>query len=423
MGGSRKTVAVLVGTVSIGGDAPIRVQSMTDTDTEDDLATAIQIAQLYRAGSELVRITVNTDKAARQVPKIWERLQKMGIDVPIVGDFHYNGHHLLPQYPECAQLLAKYRINPGNIGHRGNKDSRFAAIIEVALRYGKAVRIGANWGSIDQSMLATMMDRNARKPEQKRESNALLVQKVLVKSALDSAKFAESVGLRADRIIVSCKVSQVDQLVAIYRDLSKKCTYPLHVGLTEAGLGAKGIVCSTAALAILLNQGIGDTIRVSLTPQPDESRTKEVTVAQHILQSLGLRAFTPMVTSCPGCGRTGSDYFRRLAMNVQNYVREKMTVWREEYCGVEHFTLAVMGCVVNGPGESKHANLGISLPGRGENVVCPVFADGEKIATLRGDDIEEQFKAMIDQYVKKTYSVWCDAVGDTHSKRLVSRTA
>ena len=397
----RPTRSVLIGKLRVGGDAPVVVQSMTNTDTVDALKTAIQCAELARAGSELVRITVNTPEAAAAVPRIREQLDKMGVDVPLIGDFHYNGHRLLSDYPECAQILAKYRINPGNVGHGKKRDEQFAQMIEIACRYDKPVRIGVNWGSLDQDLLARIMDGNARRAE---PLDAVgVMREAMVTSALESAAKAEEQGLPGDRIILSCKVSGVQDLVAIYRELSRRSDYPLHLGLTEAGMGSKGIVASTAAMAVLLQEGIGDTIRVSLTPEPGGARTQEVVVAQEMLQTMGLRAFTPMVAACPGCGRTTSTFFQELAQTIQNHVRAKMPAWRGEFDGVENMTLAVMGCVVNGPGESKHANIGISLPGTGEIPAAPVYEDGEKTVTLRGENIAEEFTAIVDRYVAKTY--------------------
>jgi (E)-4-hydroxy-3-methylbut-2-enyl-diphosphate synthase len=393
----RDSIAVRIDNVVVGGGAPIVVQSMTNTDTEDPASTAKQIAELSRAGSELVRITVNTPAAAAAVPRIRERLDMMGISVPIIGDFHYNGHQLLENEPACAEALAKYRINPGNVGFGKKKDSQFAAIIEMAIRYGKPVRIGANWGSLDQSMVAALMDENARRAEPWDASH--VAREALIRSALDSAARAEDLGLARDRIILSCKVSGVQELIAVYRDLALRADYALHLGLTEAGMGSKGITASSAALAVLLQEGIGDTIRISLTPEPGASRTGEVIVAQELLQTMGLRAFTPLVTACPGCGRTTSEFFQELAQTVQAHVREQMPVWRIKYDGVENLTLAVMGCVVNGPGESKHANIGISLPGNGEAPSAPVFIDGEKAMTLRGDRIASEFVGILDNYV------------------------
>jgi (E)-4-hydroxy-3-methylbut-2-enyl-diphosphate synthase len=390
-----------VGGVTVGSSAPIVVQSMTNTDTADHIATAIQVAQLARAGSELVRITVNNDDAARAVPRIVEQLAKMNIDVPLIGDFHYNGHKLLADHPACAELLAKLRINPGNVGQGAKRDTQFAQIIEIACRHDKPVRIGVNWGSLDQSILARIMDENARRAEPR--DAGCVMREAMVSSALESATKAEEYGLPRDRIVLSCKVSSVQDLIAIYRDLARRCDYPLHLGLTEAGMGSKGIVASSAALAVLLQEGIGDTIRVSLTPEPNGPRTQEVVVAQEILQTMGLRAFAPMVTACPGCGRTTSTLFQELAQRIQNHVREQMPVWRERHDGVENLTLAVMGCVVNGPGESKQANIGISLPGTGESPAAPVFVDGQKTVTLRGDNIAAEFEAIVDNYVANRY--------------------
>ena len=397
----RQTRQVRVGNVLIGSDAPVVVQSMTNTDTADDFATTMQVAQLARAGSELVRITVNNDEAAKAVPKIREKLLQMNLDVPLVGDFHYNGHKLLLDNPACAEALDKLRINPGNVGQGAKRDTQFASIVEIACKYDKPVRIGVNWGSLDQSVLARIMDANAKRAEP-RDAGAVM-REALVVSALESAAKAEEYGLGRDRIILSAKVSSVQDLIAVYRDLARRSDYALHLGLTEAGMGSKGIVGSTAALAVLLQEGIGDTIRISLTPEPGGSRTQEVVVAQEILQTMGLRAFTPMVTACPGCGRTTSTFFQELASGIQEYVRAQMPVWREQYDGVENMTLAVMGCVVNGPGESKHANIGISLPGTGETPAAPVFVDGEKVVTLRGDNIAAEFKALVDNYVATRY--------------------
>ncbi|MEV8518505.1 flavodoxin-dependent (E)-4-hydroxy-3-methylbut-2-enyl-diphosphate synthase [Dyella marensis] len=397
----RPSVGVRIGKVTVGGGAPIVVQSMTNTDTEDPASTARQIAELARAGSELVRITVNTPAAAAAVPRIHERLQMMGVEVPIIGDFHYNGHQLLEQEPACAEVLAKYRINPGNVGFGKKKDSQFAAIIEKAIQYGKPVRIGANWGSLDQSMVAALMDENHTRAEP--WDAALVAREALIRSAVDSAIRAEEIGLPRERIILSCKVSGVQELIAVYRDLARRCDYALHLGLTEAGMGSKGITASSAALAVLLQEGIGDTIRISLTPEPGAPRTGEVVVAQELLQTMGLRAFTPLVTACPGCGRTTSEFFQELAKTVQEHVRDRMPEWRVKYDGVENLTLAVMGCVVNGPGESKHANIGISLPGNGEAPAAPVFIDGEKAMTLRGERIAEEFIGILDDYVARRY--------------------
>jgi len=396
-----RTHQVRVGKVRIGGEAPVVVQSMTNTDTADVLATAMQVAELARAGSEIVRITVNNEAAAAAVPKIRDRLLALNMDVPLVGDFHYNGHKLLTDFPACAEALAKLRINPGNVGAGRKRDPQFAAIVELACRYDKPVRIGVNWGSLDQSVLARIMDANAKRAEP-RDAGAVM-REALVVSALESAAKAEEYGLGRERIILSAKVSSVQDLIAVYRDLARRSDYALHLGLTEAGMGSKGIVGSTAALAVLLQEGIGDTIRISLTPEPGGSRTQEVVVAQEILQTMGLRAFTPMVTACPGCGRTTSTFFQELASGIQDYVRAQMPVWREQYDGVENMTLAVMGCVVNGPGESKHANIGIALPGTGETPAAPVFVDGEKVVTLRGDNIAAEFKALVDDYVATRY--------------------
>ena len=391
-----------IGPVRVGGNAPVVIQSMTNTDTTDVLKTAIQCAELARAGSELVRFTVNTPEAAAAVPKIHERLLALGVDVPLIGDFHFNGHRLLADHPECAQVLAKYRINPGNVGHGKKRDEQFAQMIEIASKYDKPVRIGVNWGSLDQSLLARIMDENARRATPLDATGVM--REAMVTSALESAAKAEEFGLPADHIVLSCKVSGVQDLIAIYRELSRRADYALHLGLTEAGLGSKGIVASTAAMAVLLQEGIGDTIRVSLTPEPGGQRTQEVIVAQEMLQTMGLRAFTPMVTACPGCGRTSSSFFQELAQRIQNHVRESMPRWREQFDGVENMTLAVMGCVVNGPGESKHANIGISLPGTGEIPAAPVYEDGVKTITLRGENIAEEFIAIVDRYVARRYA-------------------
>jgi len=388
--------------VLVGGDAPVMVQSMTNTDTADAIATAIQVKELAQAGSESVRITVNSPEAAAEVAAIREQLDRMGVDVPLIGDFHYNGHKLLTQYPGCAQALSKYRINPGNVGKGARGEDNFAQMIDVACRYGKPVRIGVNWGSLDQELLARMMDENAARSEPW-EASAVL-REALVQSAVGSARRAEQLGLPGNRICLSAKVSGVQDLIAVYRALSQRCDYPLHLGLTEAGMGSKGIVASTAALAVLLQEGIGDTIRVSLTPAPGESRTREVQVAQEILQTLGLRAFTPMVVACPGCGRTTSTFFQELADSIQSWLRGQMPVWRQQYPGVESMSVAVMGCVVNGPGESKHANIGISLPGSGEAPVAPVFVDGARTVTLKGERIAEEFQAIVDDYVRRRYA-------------------
>ena len=397
----RESVGVAIGDVTIGGGAPIVVQSMTNTDTADAEATAAQVAALAAAGSEIVRITVNTEEAAMAVPAIRERLEKLGCQAPLVGDFHYNGHKLLSDYPDCARALDKFRINPGNVGFKDKRDRQFAVMIEKALEYAKPVRIGVNWGSLDNDLLTRMMDSNAKlaKPREARE----VTREALVVSALGSAERARELGLGSDRIVLSCKVSSVQDLVAVYGDLASRCDYALHLGLTEAGMGSKGIVASTAALAVLLQQGIGDTIRISLTPEPDGDRTQEVIVAQQILQTMGLRSFTPMVAACPGCGRTTSTYFQELADQIEGYVRAQMPRWRESYVGVEEMQLAVMGCIVNGPGESKLANVGISLPGSGEQPAAPVFIDGKKTVTLRGSAIAEEFKKIVDDYVAQTY--------------------
>ena len=395
------TQAVRIGNVDVGGDAPIVIQSMTNTDTEDDFATAMQVAQLARAGSEIVRITVNTREAARAVPKIRERLATMGLDVPLVGDFHFNGHKLLVEAPECAEALAKYRINPGNVGKGASRDEQFTQLIEIACRYGKPIRIGVNWGSLDQDLLARIMDENGKRATPK---NAIaIMREAMVTSALESAARAVEIGLPTNHIVLSCKVSGVQDLIAVYRDLAARSHYALHLGLTEAGMGSKGIVASTAAMAVLLQEGIGDTIRVSLTPEPNGDRTREVIVAQEMLQTMGLRAFTPLVAACPGCGRTTSTYFQELAQDIQTYVRERMPQWKVERVGVENMSLAVMGCVVNGPGESKQANIGISLPGTGEAPVAPVYVDGERVVTLRGENISAEFRQIIDDYVARKY--------------------
>jgi (E)-4-hydroxy-3-methylbut-2-enyl-diphosphate synthase len=398
----RYSVPVKVGSVIMGGNHPIVVQSMTNTDTADADATAKQVQALAAAGSELVRITVNNEEAAAQVARIRDKLDAMGCRVPLVGDFHYNGHQLLTKYPECAEALAKYRINPGNVGFGRKKDSQFLTMIEKAIEYKKPVRIGVNWGSLDQELLTTMMDENARLREPRDAEEVM--KEALIVSAISNAERAEEIGLPRDHIVLSCKVSGVQKLISVYRDLAKRCDYTLHLGLTEAGMGSKGIVASTAAMGVLLHEGIGDTIRVSLTPEPGGDRTKEVIVAQEILQTMGLRSFTPLVTACPGCGRTTSTVFQELADNIQAYVRSQMPIWREQYEGVEDMTLAVMGCVVNGPGESKHADIGISLPGTGEAPTAPVFIDGKKAMTLRGDNIAGEFRQIVDDYVKQRYS-------------------
>ncbi len=397
----RSCVAVRVGSVVVGGGAPIVVQSMTNTDTAEVAATVAQVAELARAGSELVRVTVNNEEAAAAVPDIRDRLEAQGVHVPLIGDFHYNGHRLLLHHPACAEALAKYRINPGNVGRGKKKDEQFATIIEIACRYDKPVRIGVNWGSLDQDLAARLMDENARRPEP--WSAAEVMHEAMILSALDSARRAEEIGLGRDRIILSVKMSGVQDLIAVYRQLAARCDYPLHLGLTEAGMGSKGIVASTAALAVLLQEGIGDTIRISLTPEPGGSRTQEVLVAQEILQAMGLRSFTPAVVACPGCGRTSSDYFQRLAQEIQTYLRERMPVWRDRYPGVENLKVAVMGCVVNGPGESKQAHIGISLPGTGEVPVAPVYVDGEKTVTLKGETIAADFQRIVTDYVTRRY--------------------
>ena len=389
--------------ITVGGDAPVRVQSMTNTDTADVIGTAIQVKELAQAGSEIVRITVDTPAAAAAVPAIREQLDKMGVHVPLVGDFHYNGHTLLTDYPDCAQALSKYRINPGNVGQGAKRDTQFSQMIELACRYNKPVRIGVNWGSLDQDLLAKLLDQNALQ-SQPLELRQVMAE-ALIQSALQSAERAEELGLPGNQIILSCKVSAVQDLIAVYRDLAKRCDYPLHLGLTEAGMGSKGIVASTAALSVLLQEGIGDTIRVSLTPEPGAPRENEVIVAQEILQTMGLRNFTPMVIACPGCGRTTSTYFQELASKIQSYLRHQMPVWKKDHPGVESMNVAVMGCIVNGPGESKHANIGISLPGTGESPAAPVFVDGIKVKTLRGDKIAEEFQIIVDEYVKNTYQV------------------
>ena len=395
----------------VGDHAPIVVQSMTNTDTADVESTVQQVAALARAGSEIVRVTVNTAEAAAAVPLIRDRLAAKGVEVPLVGDFHFNGHRLLTQHPACAEALAKLRINPGNVGKGSRRDEQFATMIEFACRYGKPVRIGVNWGSLDQELLARLMDENARQTVP--EDTGIVTRRALVASALESASQAEALGLAHDRIILSCKVSGVQDLIAVYRDLAARCDYPLHLGLTEAGMGSKGIVASTAAIAVLLQEGIGDTIRVSLTPEPAGDRTREVVVAQEILQTMGLRSFAPLVIACPGCGRTTSTFFQELADRVQTYLRAQMPVWRERYPGVEAMHVAVMGCVVNGPGESKQANIGISLPGSGENPVAPVYIDGVRSVTLKGDRIAEEFEAIIARYVADKY----DAAGRTQRQQ------
>ncbi len=387
--------------VTVGGNAPVRVQSMTNTDTADAIATAIQVKELAQAGSELVRITVNNDEAARAVPYIREQLDRMGIPVPLIGDFHYNGHKLLTDHPACAEALSKYRINPGNVGKGEKGDRQFAQMVEIAARLGKHIRIGVNWGSLDQDLLARLMDENSRRaqPWDARQ----VMYEALITSALDSAAKAEAIGLDGRNIVLSCKVSGVQDLIAVYQELARRCDYALHLGLTEAGMGTKGAVASTAALSVLLQQGIGDTIRVSLTPQPGESRTQEVVIASEILQALGLRAFVPSVTACPGCGRTTSTVFQELAKQIDDYLRTSMPVWRSRYPGVEGLKVAVMGCIVNGPGESKHADIGISLPGTGEAPAAPVYIDGEKAMTLRGDAIAQEFQQIVDNYIQRRF--------------------
>jgi (E)-4-hydroxy-3-methylbut-2-enyl-diphosphate synthase len=397
----RTSRQVDVGGILIGGGAPVVVQSMTNTDTADAQATARQVEELARAGSELVRITVNTPEAAAQVAHIRSRLDAIGCRVPLVGDFHYNGHKLLTQFPDCAKALAKYRINPGNVGKGAKHDEQFATMIECAMRYGKPVRIGVNWGSLDADLLARLMDENANSANP--SSSDQVMREAVIRSALDSAKLAQEIGLPADRIVLSCKMSQVQDLISVYRALAARCDYALHLGLTEAGMGSKGIVASSAAMGILLQEGIGDTIRISLTPEPGGDRTREVIVAQELLQTMGLRAFTPMVSACPGCGRTTSTYFQELAEKIQSFLRTQMPVWKSEHPGAENMRVAVMGCVVNGPGESKHANIGISLPGTNETPVAPVYVDGEKTVTLKGARIAEEFQAIVEDYVATHY--------------------
>ena len=387
--------------VTVGGDAPVRVQSMTNTDTVDAVGTAIQVKELALAGSELVRITVNTPEAAAQVPYIREQLDRMGVDVPLIGDFHYNGHRLLNDFPDCAQALSKYRINPGNVGKGAKRDTQFGQMIEAALKWDKPVRIGVNWGSLDQELLAGLMDENAGRAEPWEARQVMY--EALIQSAIGSAERAVEMGMTPEQVILSCKVSGVQDLIAVYRELARRCDYPLHLGLTEAGMGSKGIVASTAALSVLLQEGIGDTIRISLTPEPGGDRTREVIVGQEILQTMGLRKFAPMVIACPGCGRTTSTTFQELADNIQTYLREQMPEWKIAYPGVEAMNVAVMGCIVNGPGESKHANIGISLPGTGESPAAPVFVDGEKVVTLRGERIVEEFQDIVLNYVKSHY--------------------
>ena len=387
--------------VTVGGGAPVRIQSMTNTDTVDAVGTAIQVKELANAGSEMVRITVNTPEAAQAVPYIREQLDRMGIDVPLVGDFHYNGHRLLTDHPDCAQALSKYRINPGNVGKGDKHDRQFSQMVEIAMRWDKAIRIGVNWGSLDQELLARLMDENSQRPVP--WDSKQVMYEALLNSAIGSAQLAESLGMAANQIILSCKMSAVQDLIAVYRELAKRSNYPLHLGLTEAGMGTKGTVASTAALAVLLQEGIGDTIRVSLTPAPGEARTQEVVVASEILQSLGLRSFVPSVTACPGCGRTTSTTFQELTQQIDNFLREQMPVWRKTYPGVESLKVAVMGCIVNGPGESKHADIGISLPGTGEAPAAPVFIDGEKRMTLRGNAIASEFQAVVENYIHKRF--------------------
>lgn len=389
--------------VTVGGDAPVRVQSMTNTDTADAVGTAIQVKELALAGSEMVRITVNNDESAKAVPYIREQLDRMGVPVPLIGDFHYNGHRLLSDHPACAEALSKYRINPGNVGRGDKGDRQFARMVEIAARHNKHIRIGVNWGSLDQDLLARLMDQNAKRAEPWDARHVMY--EALITSALDSAQRAEDIGLNGNHIVLSCKVSGVQDLIAVYQELARRCDYPLHLGLTEAGMGTKGTVASTAALAVLLQQGIGDTIRVSLTPQPGESRTQEVVIASEILQALGIRAFVPSVIACPGCGRTTSSTFQELAKQIDDYLRSSMPLWRERYPGVENLKVAVMGCIVNGPGESKHADLGISLPGTGEAPAAPVFIDGQKAVTLRGEGIAQEFQQIVENYIEKRFGV------------------
>jgi len=392
---------VAVGGVRIGGGAPIAVQSMTNTDTEDAQATARQVEALARAGSELVRITVNTPEAAAQVPRVREMLDRAGCGVPLIGDFHYNGHKLLTQHPDCARALAKYRINPGNVGKGAKHDQQFATLIECALKHDKPVRIGVNWGSLDQELLARLMDENGKKSTPLEAADVM--REAVIVSALESARLAEEIGLPRERIVLSCKMSQVQDLIAVYRELARRSDHALHLGLTEAGMGSKGIVASSAAMGVLLQEGIGDTIRISLTPEPGGDRTREVVVAQELLQTMGLRAFTPMVSACPGCGRTTSTVFQELAKNIEKFLRDQMPTWKSAYPGVEEMRVAVMGCVVNGPGESKHANIGISLPGTGEVPVAPVYVDGKKTVTLKGERIAEEFQAIVEDYIRQKY--------------------
>ncbi len=389
--------------VTLGGDAPVRVQSMTNTDTADAIATAIQVKELAQAGSELVRITVNNDEAAAAVPHIREQLDRMGIAVPLIGDFHYNGHRLLTDHPACAEALSKYRINPGNVGRGDKGDRQFAQMVEIAARHDKHIRIGVNWGSLDQDLLARLMDENANRAQPWDAKQVMY--EALITSAIESAKKAEAIGLRGENIVLSCKVSAVQDLIAVYQALAQRCDYALHLGLTEAGMGTKGAVASTAALSVLLQQGIGDTIRISLTPQPGEARTQEVVVGLEILQAMGLRSFVPSVTACPGCGRTTSTTFQELAKQIDDYLRASMPLWRERYPGVEGMKVAVMGCIVNGPGESKHADIGISLPGTGEAPAAPVFIDGQKAVTLRGEGIAREFQTIVENYIEKRFGV------------------
>ena len=398
----RVSTRVMVGKIAIGGGAPVVVQSMTNTDTEDAAATTQQVFDLWRAGSELVRVTVNTPEAAAQVPRIRERLDAMGCDAPLIGDFHFNGHKLLSRHPDCARALAKYRINPGNVGKGVKRDDQFAMMVDAALEHGKPIRIGVNWGSLDPELLARLMDENAARPAPMSADEVM--REAMVVSGLESAAQAQKLGLPAERIVISCKLSGVQDLIRVYRDLARRCDYALHLGLTEAGMGSKGIVASSAAMAILLQEGIGDTIRVSLTPEPGGDRTREVVVAQELLQTMGLRSFTPLVAACPGCGRTTSTYFQELAQRIQSYLREQMPAWKQRYPGVEEMKVAVMGCVVNGPGESKHADVGISLPGTNESPVAPVYIDGEKTVTLKGGRIAEEFQAIVERYVAENYT-------------------
>jgi len=396
-----QTNSVKIGHILVGGDAPVVVQSMTNTDTVEAEKTALQIVELAKSGSELVRITVNSEEAAKQVPIIKERVAQLGVEVPIIGDFHFNGHKLLAAQPGCAEALAKYRINPGNVGRGKKRDEQFAQLIEIACQYDKPIRIGVNWGSLDPAVLATTMDENAKRANPLDAKDVMY--QAMIRSALDSAQQAQDIGLAENKVVLSCKMSNVQDLIAVYQKLAAQCHYPLHLGLTEAGMGSKGIVASTSALAVLLQQGIGDTIRISLTPEPHGDRCKEVIVAQEILQAMGLRSFTPQVIACPGCGRTSSTYFQQLAQEIQSYLRNNMPQWKQRYKGVEDMTVAVMGCVVNGPGESKHANIGISLPGTGEKPVAPVYEDGKKTVTLKGDRIAEEFQTIVEQYIQRHY--------------------